>query len=115
MVDRDKRPNHGANCRPESLSGQATRLGDSLSEVMENTILPLQRRIASVVEVWEQLLPPELSVHSTPIAIGRGQLKVQVDSPSYMYHLQICRSDILRELQQQCPRAGIQEIQFVLG
>lgn len=115
MMDRDRRLTYGTNCHRQNISGQAVKLADSLAEVMETRIAPLQRRFGSVAETWKRLLPAELSAHSRPTAIGSGQLTVQVDSPSYMYHLQICRSDILRELQRQCPHAGIKHIEFVVG
>jgi len=33
----------------------------------------------------------------------------------YKYELQLCASELLSELQQQCPRAHIKKIKFVVG
>jgi hypothetical protein len=40
---------------------------------------------------------------------------VQVDSPSYVYELQLCSSELLNELQQQCPKARLTRIKFVVA
>ncbi len=91
------------------------RLGDVLNELLENRISPEQVILRSVAEAWSQLLPAGLNQHSSVANISRGQLKVLVDSPSYIYELQLCSSDILRELQRRCPQAWLRKIKLVVG
>jgi len=93
----------------------AVKLGECARELMKNRISPQQARFGSVADVWSQLLPTELRRHCKIADISYGQLKVLVDSPSYMYELQLCSSDLVGELQQQCPRAHIKEIKFVVA
>ena len=93
----------------------ATRLGKTLGELMKKRISPQQVRFGPVVELWDQLLPAELQRHCKIADISGGQLKVLVDSPSYLYELQLCSSELLEELQQQCPRARIRTIKFIVG
>lgn len=94
---------------------RTTRLGEAIEQLMAERISPRQAKFGPVAEVWEQLLPNELSEHCELIDISRGQLKVRVDSPSYRYELQLCSADLLAELQQQCPRARLTNIKFTVG
>jgi len=82
---------------------------------MTEQISPRQNRFGVVAELWSRLLPGELRRHCDIVDISGGQLKVQVDSPSYMYELQLCSSELLKELQQQCPRARLTKIKFVVA
>ncbi|MHC4494517.1 MAG: hypothetical protein ACYSYM_01700 [Planctomycetota bacterium] len=40
---------------------------------------------------------------------------MRVDSSSYMYELQLCSSELLEELQQQCPKARLTRIKFTVA
>lgn len=91
------------------------RLGDALSQLMDGQVASRQRRFESIVGVWGQLLPAELSDHCRIVDISAGQLRVLVDSPSYMYELQLCSSAILAELQRRCPAARVQKISLAVG
>jgi len=92
----------------------AVRLHEMLTELMDNTIVPQQAQFRRVSELWQQMLPAELSGHCRVADISAGQLKVLVDSPSYMYELQLCSSNILAELQRRCPQARIRAIKLAL-
>ncbi|MHC4655630.1 MAG: DciA family protein [Planctomycetota bacterium] len=94
---------------------EAVRLGDVTRELMENRISPQQAKFAPIAELWNQLLPDELRRHCKIGGISGGQLKVLVDLPVYMYELQLCSTELLSELQQQCPRAHIKKIKFVVS
>ncbi len=94
---------------------RAVRLGDIAKELMENRISPRQARFGSIPDIWSQLLPAELRRHCKIADISGGQLKVLVDLPAYRYELQLCSSELLSELQRQCPRAHIKEIKLVVG
>jgi len=93
----------------------AVTLGECARELMKNRISPQQARFGSVADVWSQLLPDELRRHCKIADISGGQLKVLVDLPTYMYELQLCSSELVSELQRQCPRAHIKKIKFIVG
>jgi hypothetical protein len=82
---------------------------------MTEQISPRQARFGQVAEAWSQLLPAELGGHCEIVDISGGQLKVQVDSPSHMYELQLCSSELLEELQQDCPKARLTRIKFIVA
>ncbi len=91
------------------------RLGDVVEQFMENQVSPRQVRFGQIARVWSELLPAELGEHCRISGISKGQLEVLTDSPSYMYELQLCSSELLEELQQRCPRFRITKIKFVVG
>lgn len=94
---------------------EAVRLGDVTRELMENRISPQQARFGPIAQIWNRLLPEELRRHCKIAGFSAGRLKVLVDLPAYMYEMQLCSSEILSELQRQCPRAHIKKIKFVVG
>ena len=94
---------------------RTTRLGDLVKTLIDRRVGPQHARFGTLEEVWEQLLPVELSGHCEIAGVSAGQLKVRVDSPAHMYELKLCSSELISELQQQCPRAGIRNIKFIIG
>jgi hypothetical protein len=81
---------------------------------MDRQISPRQAVFSEVAETWSQMLPAELGGHCEIVDISGGLLKVRVDSPSYMYELQLCSSELLEELQLQCPKARLTKVKFVI-
>jgi len=96
---------------PES----AVRLGDSLRKLMDSRITPGHVAYEAITQVWTELLPRGLSEHCKIAGISAGRVKVIVDSPSYMYELQLCSSAILDELQRRCPQARLKRIKLTVG
>ena len=99
----------------EYTSVDAARLGWSIKQIMQEQILPLRRRFEAVAKCWEQLLPAELARHCKIVHLSQGRLKIEADSPSYLYELKLRSSQILEQLQKFCPSAGIKTINFILG
>lgn len=95
------------------MKNEIYSLGEVMSEFMEVRIQPQFNRFSSVAELWDELLPAGLAEHCEIVEISAGRLKVQVDSPSYMYELQLCRSEILKEMQRH-PAIRIKDIKFVI-
>ena len=89
-------------------------LGDVVRELMDNQISPRQAQVCSVEEFWVSALPAELSRHCKIADISGGKLTVAVDSPSYMYELQLASCELLKELRRQCPRVPVEKIKLVL-
>ncbi len=95
--------------------GSAVRLSEAAERLMNEQISPRQEKFGLITEVWNLMLPAELAQHCEIVGVSGGQLKVRVDSPSYMYELQLCSSELLEELQQQCPKARLTKIKFVVA
>ena len=96
-------------------SYDAVSLGRVAQQLLAERILPQQAKFSQIDEVWRELLPTELHAHCEVVGISGGQLDVQVDSPSYVYELQLCSSELLAELQRQCPRVRLTRIKFTVG
>jgi predicted nucleic acid-binding Zn ribbon protein len=105
----------GVRQRRRTTSGEAARLGDVLSELVEGQILPRHIKFESIAELWCQLLPMELRRHCKIADISGGQLKVVADSPSYANKLRWCSSQLLEELRQRCRRGRIKRIKITVG
>jgi len=115
MVTGNRQDRYAGRSSTTDIVNGPVRLGDVVREVLQNRISPRQVRFGSVAESWHQLVPVELACHCKLVDLRAGVLKVAVDSPSYMYELQLCRSVLLSELQRQCPVARIGKIEISVG
>jgi predicted nucleic acid-binding Zn ribbon protein len=93
----------------------AVSLGQAAQRLLAERISPQQAKFSQVDEVWRELLPAELLEHCEIVNISGGQLDVQVDSPAHVYELQLCSSELLSELQRQCPRARLTRIKLTVA
>lgn len=91
------------------------RLGQIAEQIIAERISPRRERFKRIAEVWDQILPGELCRHCEIADISGSHLVVRVDSPVYMYELQLCSSELLNELQRQCPRLRLTKIKFVVA
>jgi hypothetical protein len=114
-MDEDTRLRNAVKWRAARKPYSAVRLDQAVRKLVEEQVLPRQARFSRVSEAWDRLLPAQLSAHCEIVDIAGGQLDVQVDSPSYLYELQLCSSELLDELQRQCPKARLTKIKFVVA
>jgi predicted nucleic acid-binding Zn ribbon protein len=115
MIDGTEQLRRAARRPAAHRANNTVSLGDLLNELIEKQVSPRQTRFGLIAEAWDQLLPTELCQHCRIVDISGGRLKVLADSPSYMYQLQLCSSELLKELARCCPRARIKEIRFAIG
>jgi len=114
-MDDSQQLSHIADRRTKQKPDRTVRLGDTIDQLMESRISPQQARFSAVAELWSQLLPDGLRRHCKIADFNAGQLKVLVDLPPYMHELRLCSSELLKELQQRCPRAQIKRIKLVVS
>ena len=88
-------------------------LGQAAEQFITGLVRPQQKKYGDVVQIWEQVLPEELCNHCEIVNISGGNLMVKVDSPSYKYELHLCSSEILKELQKECPKARLTKIKLL--
>jgi hypothetical protein len=103
-----------ASRRGASRPDRTVRVGEVVQQLVDNQLSPRQTALDLLDKLWRQLLPAELVRHSRIAELSGGQLKVQADSASYMYELQLCSSGLLGELQRLCPQVRVKEIKLVL-
>ena len=114
-MDEIERLQNTLKCRRTHKPYSAAGLGEVAQQLMDRQISPRQAVFSEVAETWSQMLPAELGGHCEIVDISGGLLKVRVDSPSYMYELQLCSSELLEELQQHCPKARLTKVKFVVA
>ena len=90
-------------------------LGELVQRIMERSVKPRQKRISPVVEAWLSIVPPGLAPHCRVKGVVRSELRIGVDSPVYLYELQLCAQDLLEALQEKAPKVGLRRIKFILG
>ena len=115
MSNSKQQDSNFTNGRSEPFQQMPVRLGNIIKERMEQWILPQQRKFESVVQLWSKLMPDELCQHCRVTDISGGLLKVSVDSPSYMYELQLRSAQILAELRRRCPQTRVKKIKITLA
>jgi len=102
-------------CRGKPGKARCAKLGDVVQQLMDNSVSPRQGMFEYVSAVWSQLLPAELHRHCRVTDVTGGQVKILVDSPSYMHELRMCHCELLAELQRRCPQARIKRIKMAIG
>jgi len=89
------------------------RMADLVGGFVER-LGPVQAHCDSIEGALAGLLPPALRAHCRLGGVTGGSVKLVVDSASYMYELQLCKSELLMELQQLCPSARLRRIQVTM-
>lgn len=92
-------------------SSEPCRMGDITNGVVAR-LTPVYERCNSVGEAWDQVLPPALRAHCRVAGVRGGCLRIVVDAASYMYELQLCKAELLKELQRLCPGTGLHRVQI---
>ncbi len=94
---------------------ETARLADSVQQLMKQRIQPARRVFADVTDCWDNLLPDGLRKHCRIVQITNGHLKVQADSPSYLYELKLSGPELLEHMKSCCPSARIKKLDFAVG
>lgn len=98
-----------------STAQKSAKLGDIAALVLQERISPQQEKFSRISAALDNLLPAELKEHYRLADFTGGQLKIAADSPAYVYELQLCSSELVKQLQQQCPASRISKIKVMLG
>jgi hypothetical protein len=114
-MDQIERLQNTLNCQRRRRPYSALGLGQVAQQLLDRQIAPRQAVFSEVTQAWSRILPAELYRHCEITDISGGLLRVRVDSPSYLYELQLCSSELLEELQQHCPKARLTAVKFVVA
>lgn len=95
--------------------GSSVRLGRLVDTLLHETLKPAQTRLDPLAQAWDSVVPAGLARHCRVKGLVNGQLRIAVDSPVYMYELQLCSQDLLQALKQCCPKSGLRKIKLTLG
>ena len=92
-----------------------SRIASIIKAYLTKQVLPLERTNIAIVEAWNQMLSQELAAHCRLTGVSAGVLKVTVDSPVYLQQMNLAKTELLDQLQQECPRVWIKKINFTIG
>jgi len=90
------------------------KMGELVGNFVQR-VAPVHARCDSVGAALEGLLPPTMREHCRFGGVSSGSVKLLVDGAAYMYELQLCKSELLNELQRMCPSAGVRRIQVAIA
>ena len=90
---------------------QARSIGIIFEEYKKR--LRKHKKQSSVVELLSHLLPRELEEHCRVTSFLQGVLKVEVEAGPYMFEMRSLRSQLLEQLQLNCPGAKVDSIRLV--
>ncbi len=68
---------------------------------------------ASVMDAWDQALPPMLANRCRPESLQSGTLRVEVEPGPWMHELRMMTNELLDFLREQCPRNRVRRIVLV--
>jgi hypothetical protein len=88
------------------------RLGEEIVSYLERHSRTFEKN-ASLLEIWEQALPPVLRGQCRPGKRTGNTLYVEVTPGVFMHEMQTRSGEVLEKLQQLSPRCGIRKIQIV--
>jgi hypothetical protein len=97
----------------EHLRG-GIRLGESVKQLMEQSVEPRYARIGPLIEGWATLLPVGLAGQSRIVDLESGELTIAAGAPAYAYELRLCSSELVEEIRQRCPRAKVRSIKVIV-
>jgi hypothetical protein len=78
---------------------EASKLGEIVTEYITRRVGPRQSYFSTLAGVWDELMPTDMKGHCELTDFSGGRLRIVVDSPVYLYELQLCHNELLRELQ----------------
>lgn len=100
--------------RGQKRTVEPSKIGDMVGSFVER-LQPVHARCDSVAEALESLLPPNIRDHCRLGGISAGCVTLVASGASYMYELQLCKADLLLELQHLCPTARLCRIQISMA
>ncbi len=70
-----------------------------LKDQFQKQVARPHKQLQSLVELWQELVPPELAVHTRLVSLNRGTLHVAADSSARVYELdRLLRGGLQQEL-----------------
>ena len=113
LMDEERLLNLVARPRPKRPDS-TKKLGAQIEIYLNEKRAGLKKNTL-VVDSWRQILPAELQDHCTLAGISRGTLLLEVDPGPYMHEMKIMNTELLNEIRDRCPGAGIKRINLRPG
>jgi hypothetical protein len=107
--------NTSQRVRPGNTPNRPVKIGSCLQQLMQKIVEPKTEQYQTICRIWEEIMPDNLRQHCKIVEIDAGTVKVQADSPSYVFELRMNSRQLLKQMQKEIPRLRIKSLKFVVG
>jgi len=97
-----------------SARGKTTSLGGGLRKLMSRLDKQGHMTTASVIDVWDALVGPEIAQHTNIEGLRGTELLVAVDSPVWANELQAMAAQLVERLQQELSNTPVKTMRFTV-
>lgn len=89
-----------------------TRIGDVLPSVLRRLGLEQRFREQAILNLWADVVGPEIAARTRASRIDKGVLHIRVDHGAWIQELHFIEKDLLRKLRAAAPGVELQRIRF---
>lgn len=95
--------------------GFPTHVGAILEKILGRSEYKQKFQEAKLVNLWSEIVGPNLFRHTYPARFSRGRLTCTVDNSALLNELQYMKKDILQKIEEKTHKRMVKDIYFVLG
>ena len=89
------------------------QIKEILSKVMTNISLGKPEIQNKIQKIWHAVFDEKTSKHTAIVGLQKGKLIVHVDSPAWLFQMNLQKRKILEKLKEEIPELSL--IQFKIG
>jgi len=89
------------------------KIKNIIPEVVKTLSRKEPQEETKIQRVWDNLLDGKVKKHTKLFGIKEGKIMVCVDSPAWMFHLNLKKNKLLKEIKEEIPE--LTEICFKIG
>ena len=71
------------------------------------------KKQGQVVDLWNKMMNNQLRRHCKLSKIQGGVVEIGVEPGAYMHEMQMCKADVLKYIQENCPASAIRMIRLI--
>ena len=90
-------------------------IGSMLGPVLADLGLETTQAAFRILELWEDVVGPEIAKHCRPVSVRRGVLEAEVDSSVWCQQLQMQRPQLLAGLREALGPEAPSDLRFRVG
>jgi len=98
-----------------SSRGKTTSLGGGLRKIMARLDKQGHMTTASVIDVWDSIVGPDIAQHTNIEGMRGTELLVAVDSPVWANELQAMAGQLVERLQQEVSNTPVKTMRFTVA
>lgn len=110
---RRRRVNEDDDNAPFAPGRDPKGLGDALADLTKQSGWTSQLAQEDVMLRWADVAGEETARHTEAVSLVDGMLTIRCDSTAWTKQLQFMRANIMTQLRQRHPEAGVENIRFV--